>query len=329
MRVRLGRLKLVVAVGSSVLTTLALTQQPRAVETIDLMPLYWQFRERAQALPVAEQVRLFNEMVVERRPEVYNASVMNVPGGKSFAEVLPEIYPKATAWTSPHEDAIRTLSKEIATTLPQQEKAFRREFPDFSYEGRVYFMYALGAFDGAVRTVEGRPALLFGLDVIAAIHGSGASIAPLFHHELFHAYHGPLIGTTGRGLPLYLSLWTEGLATLVARQLNPSAADAAIFGLPPNTPLRAREDLPRLAALLRGKLDSTSPDDYDAFFVGNEPDADIPKRSGYYIGYLVATHIQQGRPLRELARLKGAELRKAIDVALATPSALAGAAAHP
>jgi hypothetical protein len=201
---------LVVAVVSSVLANLATAQSRRAVETIDLMPLYWQFWERAQAMPVAEQVRLFREMVVERRPEVYNASVMNVPGGKSFAEMLPEIYPKATAWTSPHVDTIRALSKEIATTLPQHEAAFRREFPDFAFDGRVYFMYALGAFDGAVRTVEDRQALLFGLDVIAAIHGSGASVAPLFHHELFHAYHGPLIGTTGRGLPLYLSLWTEG-----------------------------------------------------------------------------------------------------------------------
>jgi len=154
---------------------------------------------------------------------------------------------------------------------------------------------------------------------------SGASVAPLFHHELFHAYHGPLIGTTGRGLPLYLSLWTEGLATLVARSLNPSASDIAIFGLPPNTPQRAREDLPRLAALLRAKLDSTSSDDYDLFFMGNEGDAAIPKRSGYYVGYLVAAQIKQRRPLRDLAPLKGADLRRAIDAALAEPAALADA----
>ena len=321
----LAPVQLVVAVAAFVFMSLAAAQPPRAVETIDLMPLYWQFWERAHALPVADQIPLFREMVVERRPDVYNAAVMNVPGGQAFVEALPDIYPKATAWTSPHVDVMRRLSNEIATTLPQQEAAFKREFPDFAYDGRIYFMYALGAFDGAVRTVDGRPALLFGLDVIAAIHGSGASVAPLFHHELFHVYHGPLIGSTGRGLPLYLSLWAEGLATLVSHRLNPSASDAAIFGLPPNTPQRAREDLPRLAGLLRAKLDSTSPDDYDAFFIGNAPDADIPKRCGYYVGYLVAARIQQGRPLRELARLKGPQLRHAIDAALTDPAALAGA----
>lgn len=301
----------------------------RPVETIDLMPLYWQFLDRARTLSTDEQVRLFREMVVERRPEVYNAAVMSVPGGKTFVEALPEIYAKATAWTSPHLETIRTLSSEIATTLPHQQEAFRREFPDFAFDGRVYFLYALGAFDGAARTVEGRPALLFGLDVIAAVNGSGASLAPLFHHELFHAYHGPLIGTTGRGLPLYLSLWTEGLATLVARRLNPTASDLAIHGLPANTPARTRAELPRVASLLREKLDSTSAADYDAFFIGNEPDAAIPRRSGYYVGYLVAARLQQGRPLRDLARLSGPALREAIRAALANPAALAESKAEP
>jgi hypothetical protein len=308
---------------------IAAGQSRAAVETIDLMPLYWRFWERAQSLPVERQAALFRELVVAQRPEIYNADVMQVPGGGSFADAVPAIYPKAVAWTSPHEATMRRLSREIGTTLPQQEAAFRRTFPDFRFEGRVYFLYALGAFDGAVRQVEGRPALLFGLDVIAAVNGEDASLAPLVHHELFHAYHGPLIGTTGRGHPLYLSVWVEGLATLVARQLNPDASDIAIFGLPTNTPRRTRDDLPQLASLLRKKLDSSAADDYDTFFTGNEPDATVPRRSGYFLGYLAAKRIQRGRSLQELARLTGPDLRQAIEAALADPVALASSDVAP
>jgi hypothetical protein len=324
MRAPIGaRAFVVVVVCVAGMLAMPTAQSARSVEIVDLMPLYWRFHAAAQGRSLDQQVRLFREMVVERRPEVYNAEVMQVPGGRSLADALPELYPKATAWTGPHTDVIGSLSREIASSMPRYEAAFRREFPDFAYAGRVYFMYSLGAFDGAVRTVQGRPALLFGLDVIAAIHGEVATIGPLLHHELFHAYHGPLIGTTGRGLPLYLSVWTEGLATLVARQMHPSASDVAIFGLPTNTPQRVRDDLPRLAARLRAALDSTVPDDYGTWFTGSETDAETPRRSGYYLGYLVAARIQQGRTLRELARLEGPQLRQAIDAALADPAALA------
>lgn len=292
------------------------------------MPLYWEFWDRAQALPQGEQVRLFRDMVVARRPDVYNASVMNLPAGASFEAMLPEIYPKAVAWTSPHQDVIRRLSREIESALPGHQAAFTRAFPDFRFDGRVYFLYALGAFDGAARTVNGRPALLFGLDVIAAVLGKEASLAPLFHHELFHAYHGPMMGTTGRGQPLWLSLWVEGLATLVARELNPDASDVAIFGLPTNTPARAAGDLQRIASLLRSKLDSTAPEDYDTFFTGSEGDAAVPRRSGYYVGYLVAARLQRGRSLHDLARLNGPALREAIGDALGAPADLARAAAQ-
>ena len=301
--------------------------EPEGMQTIDLMPLYWQFHERAHDQPIDAQVRLFREMVADQRPEVYNADVMNVPGGRTFDEFLPEVYPKALAWTAPHTETMRTLSEELATSLPRHVAEFRQTFPDFAFDGRVYFLYAVGAFDGAARTVAGKPALLFGLDVIATIHGAEASVAPLLHHELFHAHHGPLIGTTGRGLPLYLSVWVEGLATLVARQLNPSASDVAIYGLPTNTPARVRDDLPRLAGALRATLDSTRPEDYDTWFLGNDSDAEIPRRSGYYLGYLVAAHVQRGRTLRDLARLSAAEVRPLVEAALADPAALVASSA--
>ena len=291
------------------------------LQTIDLMPLYWAFEERASGAPMDAQIRLFREMVIERRPEVYNAGVLGTPGGQPLESLLPGIYPQAAAAAAKHRPVMQALSREIADSLPRHVASFRREFPDFAFEGPVYFLYSLGAFDGAERQVQGRTALLFGVDVIAAIHGRGASVAPLFHHELFHVYHTR--GQGGSGRPLIQSLWAEGLATLVARRLNPSASDAAIFGLPPNTPERVLRELPALAAHVRARLDSTSQQDYAELFLGNEPDAVIPRRSGYVLGYLVANRLHlDGRSLRELARLEWPALRRAVEDALAAPDRL-------
>ena len=292
-----------------------------SLETIDLMPLYWAFDTRVTGAPMDEQVRLFREMVVERRPEVYNAAVLGTPGGQPLESLLPAIYPQAAAMAAKHRAVMQKLSDEIANSLRKHVESFRREFPELVFAGPVYFMFSLGAFDGAERQVEGRRALLFGVDVIAAIHGTDASVAPLFHHELFHVYHTR--GRGGAGRPLFQSLWSEGLATLAARHLNPDASEAAIFGLPPNTPERVLRELPALAAHARARLDSTSQRDYAELFLGNEPDAPIPRRSGYVLGYLVARRLQQeGRSLRDLAQLEGPALRDAIDAALKDPDHL-------
>jgi hypothetical protein len=292
-----------------------------SLETIDLMPLYWAFDKRANGAPMDEQVRLFREMVIERRPEVYNAAVLGTPGGQSLESLLPALYPQAAAMAAKHRAVMQKLSLEIANRLGEHVASFRHAFPDLAFEGPVYFMYSLGAFDGAERQVEGRRALLFGIDVIAAIHGKDASVAPLFHHELFHVYHAR--GQGGPGRPLFQSLWAEGLATLAARHLNPEASEAAIFGLPPNTPERVLRELPALAAHVRARLDSTAQQDYAELFLGNESDAPIPRRSGYVLGYLVARRLQQdGRSLRELAQLEGSALRNSIDEALKDPDRL-------
>jgi hypothetical protein len=98
---------------------------------------------------------------------------------------------------TPHLATMRTLSKRIATDLPRYESTFRKAFPDFAYDGEVYFLSSLGGFDGATRTVKGRTALLFGVDMIAYVYGETDPQA-FFHHELFHIHHCGSSGTKAR-----------------------------------------------------------------------------------------------------------------------------------
>lgn len=227
-------------------------------------------------------------------------------------ETLAQRWPRYLSFAGKHLDTARTLSASLKRELPLFEARFRRTFPDLAYTGEVYFLASLGSMDGGTRQVKGRTALLFGVDVIAAVHGEKADLGSFFHHEFFHVYHeqfpDPELEDT-----LARALWKEGLATYVAWTLNPKTPESVIFGLPTDMPERTRAALPRLAGELRARLDSKSPEDYRNFFLGNPQREDLPARSGYYVGYLVARELGRTRSLPELARLHGPALRDAIE----------------
>jgi hypothetical protein len=151
------------------------------------------------------------------------------------------------------------------------------------------------------------------VDVIAAIHPRG-ELGAFFDHELFHAYHRQITGTmtAGMGAPLYLALWEEGLATYVSAVLNPKASESEILGRPKDLAQRACPLLPRVAREMLQNMDSTSAEVYESFLLGRSARKDIPPRSGYYLGLLVARQLGENRSLQELATLDGESLRATV-----------------
>jgi hypothetical protein len=282
---------------------------------IDLMPQFWKFWDAAEKVPASDQAQLLKRTLMDPNSQVYTAHVLGFDSDKPFDEQLQQRYAKWHDLIAPRVPLMRRLSTQIATDLPRYEAKFRRTFPDFNYRGEVYFLCSFGGFDGATREVKGKTALLFGLDMIAFVYGEKADPQPFFHHEFFHIHHSQFIND-GNDDPLYLSLWREGLAEYIAKQLNPSAEGIALFGLPEDMPSRAQAMLPQLAHELRTKLDSTSRDDYARFFLGKSNSTELPSRSGYYVGYVVAQRIGNGHSLPDLAKMKGPELRHQIDQAL-------------
>lgn len=286
------------------------TNQPRQ-HMIDLMPAHQAWWASAATLDQNSQIRLLREMVVERYPDVYTKGVLK------FDPVtgLDEWYPRWYGWVSPGMSRINTLAASLPSTVPAIEKRFRREFPEFVFDGDIYFMNAIGAFDGAVRNVKGRRSLLFGLDVISAIYGEQAAIEPLFDHEFFHLYHEKHFrsGSDDTPAPLWHALWREGLATYVARRMNRGASDLQIFGLPESTPSRVEQRRTQFAKDFLAKMNSTSEEDYAAFFLGNSPTSNPPSRSGYYLGYLLAERIGRSLTLDHLAKLPAETVRLRID----------------
>ena len=112
-------------------------------------------------------------------------------------------------------------------------------------------------------------------------------------------------------------LWMEGLAVYVSKQLNPKATWSELE-LSDDMVRDASAMLPALAKEIRPNLNATTEETYRDFFLGAGKRADLPKRSGYYVGYRVAARLGQGKNLSDLARLRGPELRRAVDEALAS-----------
>jgi uncharacterized protein YjaZ len=142
---------------------------------------------------------------------------------------------------------------------------------------------------------------MFGLDVIARLK---EELSPLVVHELFHVYHGEVVADDPETFSW--ALWAEGLATYVSRRLNPKVPEQLVCCLPPIEPAEAAVDL--LAPEALRLLDSEKREDYARFFLGGK-ELDIPSRSGYYLGYRIATEAGKTRTLEELAAMTPAEVR--------------------
>jgi hypothetical protein len=217
---------------------------------------------------------------------------------------------------APYITRMRELSASIHRDFGTYAQDFMVTFPDYAPRSAVYFTVSLFSFDGATREIEGRTALLFGIDGIARFHGKDANLQVLFDHELFHQYHDQIAHElTVDGAPLWMPLWEEGLATYVSRQMNPGSTEAQAL-LSDTLGELSKPMLATLSRELFSNFNSTDRREYAAFFFGSNGRPDLPARCGYYVGYRVARQLAASHSLRELASLRGPELEKSVRTAL-------------
>lgn len=301
------RVTAVLAAAALGLAADAAAQSPQPTtdcRVTDLMPAFWPYWEAARDADPADQYRLFAQMVRAPNAELYDSILHGLPASPDT------LVPRAMRRVRPFEPTMRALSGQLASDLPRQLALFRQSFPDFRCETPIYFLFAAGAFDGAVRQVGGQPALLFGMDVIARIHGQ--QLTPLVVHELFHLHHDAVIPSSPSRL--YWAVWKEGLATYVSRRLNPDVDETQVCCLPDVPAVTAA--LPALIPEVLARLDSEREADYARYLLGGA--TDIPARSGYYLGYRVAAQLGETLSLAELARLPPEAVRPMLESGLRT-----------
>jgi hypothetical protein len=272
----------------------------------DLMPAYQGFATRTAALPPDQRATAFREEFAARYPDYYSPEVFgNDTKMQSRAERFFDpakrtaVFPGRPALTEAH---LAEMGAVIGPQFLAAQRRFIRTFADFHCTTPVGFGISLLMFDGHPVTFGGQQHLLFGVDVIAALHDK-EDMPSFFDHEIFHIYHRQIIGPNPpNDDAAWMTLWGEGLATYVSQRMNPGLNAQQVLWFPTDIVARMQKDTPRAARLLLADLDKTGTPADRWFLMGTQVEG-LPDRAGYYLGYMFAKSVGDGVPLPQLARM--------------------------
>ncbi|MCC2971384.1 hypothetical protein [Massilia sp. IC2-476] len=277
-----------------------------SMQVHDLATPFAQVWDRNAGKPDSAFVQDFKTTIASRFPAFYD--VQRFGGRRTEAQHDGEIAKARTEFPSMRAAYDRKVAR-FTQDLPGHIASFRATFPDYAAKTDIWFLHSLGEMDGGTRTFDGKTYFIFGADAMVKYHGDGDEAA-FFHHELFHDYHNMNCAKE----PVWVGLWNEGLATYVAKRMNPSANNSELLlDIPHNLVADTRKQLGRAFNDLHGKLESEDQTHYAGLFQGRGGDGTgLPARRGYYLGYLVAEEIGKGMSMQQMARLECGAAHKAV-----------------
>lgn len=286
----------------------------------NFMPEFWQFWEAAENQPVERQAQLWQSLYVQRHQAVFD----------ELAGPCKDQYDPAWARTRyfPNLPKIVPSMREEAENLPEKLAAaqtrFLGLFPDMQWAGDVYVMASGYCFNGRAQVIQGRGAILFGMDTRVAL--GQKDLSPNMAHELFHRYHHQFFDfEPSSNYPLWTLLWAEGMADYVAEELNPAASEADLSLVPIGMVQKVDSRRGELTADFLKRFDSTQEADAKAYFNDtNSEDPSVPARAGYELGVLVVRELAKHYSVRTMAHWSQSEARPRIREALAAIARLRG-----
>jgi hypothetical protein len=306
---------------SNLLPALALAIATPAVAQVcpyqNLMPEFSKFVASTGDLAPQARAAAFVERFVAKHPDFYKESLFG-PREKLTERAVrlfdPLRAPKFQGTRPLTLDDVLATGRSITTDYARVEATFRKAFPDYRCDTPIAFGVSLFLFDGNQSSdIPGKSQMRFGVDLISALH-SARELPAFFHHELFHIYQAQQVGAavpTDDEQPVSWALWNEGLATYVSWKLNPTLTAPEIFWMPRDMEEQMQPKLAEAARLMLADLDGH--EGYGRWFMGGQNAPGLPSRSGYYLGYLMARHLDKG-DLAALARIPpgqvAAEARK-------------------
>lgn len=294
------------AVFLSACATAPARQPPAQLQLVDLTDEFAAFQADSAAMEDAARVSAFKAHFAAILPGFYSTERVRFPGYDGLILKALKEFPQDRA-------GIEDVSRRFANLLAPAQRSFERTFGPMNGYRPIRIVHSLGEFDGGMRSLPGGGGLMFGADVIARNYKNRA-IQPFFHHELFHLYH---TRTFDDCRAVWCNLWNEGLATYVSHRLNPKATDDELLLNSP-APLRpaVEANRPEAVCAALARLDSEDVKDNNALFTSGQPLGRLPRRFGYYVGYLIAAEAGKDRSLKELAQLDNAQVRPLVEKSL-------------
>ncbi|MES2290252.1 MAG: hypothetical protein V4530_11000 [Pseudomonadota bacterium] len=272
------------------------------------------FWDATKGQPTPERVAVFKRDVASKFSAFYAASRFSDAGDPSKQDAR---IARAIDQFAPIRDAYAAKVAGFAAASARNNASFLRAFPDFRPAAPVWLLHGLGEMDGGTRELGGTSYLIFAADGMVRFHGAGfRSESAFFHHELFHLYHEPRLGPCEA---VWCSLWIEGLATHVAKVLNPDGNEAELLlNLPDDMAAATRAKLLPSLQALKPVLMSRDEGVYSELFQNGDGKAasGLPLRRGYYLGYLVAQEIGKTHSLRAMATMPAAQAKPLVEGAV-------------
>jgi len=301
-------MRTILSIAALIVSGAACAQNTPAPKIVNLADKFLEVWDRNAGKPEASFVQDFRASIEPGFPAFYG--IARYAGKKTQEQRDTEI-----AGAFREFAALRPLyiekTRAFADELPQHMGTFLKHFPDYQ-PSTIYLIHTLGEMDGGQRKLDGKVHFIFGPDAMAKYHGKGR-VAPFFHHELFHDYR-PMNCEGGK---VWSHLWSEGLATYVAKALNPDASNAELMlEIPANMVAEVRAQ-PQLAwSDLQSRLDHGRGPSYDGLFRGLGGEPGLPARRGYYLGYLVAREAAKKHSLPQLAALSCSQIQEEVSAAV-------------
>jgi len=286
---------------------------PAASFTIhNFMPDFWQFWQAAENQPVEHQAELWQSLYVSKHQAVFDdlAGPCKDEWDPTWARThyfpnLPKIVP-----------AMRDAAADLPEKLAATQARFLGQFPDMRWAGDIYVMASGYCFNGRAQEIQGRGAILFGMDATVAL--GQKDITPGMTHELFHRYHFQFFDfKASSNYPLWTTLWAEGLAQYVCEQMNPSASEVDLSHVPAGSVQKVDANRRELAGDFLKKFNSKQESDAKVWFNDiRSQDPLVPARGGYELGVLVAKELAKRYSVQTMAHWSQSQARPKVQSAL-------------
>lgn len=286
------------------LATLALSAtHATGAEIRNLAPAFTAAYDASAQLPMPERVAAMKKVLLAQYPEFYGRGTPEKQDA-AIARAI-EAFPKL-------RDAYTDKAEKFGGAMQQHLDTYNKTFPHFRLTVPTAVLHSLHEMDGGTRELNGKLHLIFGADMLAYVNPKGDP-APLFHHELFHVMHAErFVCEEGKVWP---QLWREGLATYVSHALNPGASENdLLLNFPSGMAATTRAKLPQAWRELAAVLDSSEKPVYGELFMMNSAKpGELPRRRGYYLGYLIAQEAAKTYDLQTLAALDCQQVRGLVE----------------
>ena len=266
----------------------------------------------AENQPVERQAELWQSLYVSKHQAVFNDLAGPCKDQWDPAWARTRYFPNLPKITPAMRDATANMPEKLAAT----QARFLKAFPDMHWAGDIYVMASGYCFNGRAQIIQGRGAILFGMDATVAL--GQKDITPGMTHELFHRYHFQFFDfKASSNYPLWTTLWAEGMAQYVCEQMNPAASEVDLSHVPAGSVGKVDANRRELAADFLKKFDSTQELDAKVWFNDiRSQDPVVPPRGGYELGVLVAKELAKRYSVQTMAHWPQSEARPNIQAAL-------------